>query len=262
AATPEWRFVRAMRKLISAHSRSTLGIRTPGGQVRSVEPMAVNSDGLSAFGSAPSVREAGRLGELGAPDIAYINHATEVLKDLNTFKQAVADAAGAQGLVLDMRGYPGGVNPRFTLPHLVSEPIQSPLFRIPTWRGPDLGGVDESQSSLPPNPSPSFLGPIVLLVGPAAVSASENTSMMLVGAQRVRVVGRRTAGTNGNITRLRLQGGIWFMYTGMEVLYPDRSPFHGIGIVPEVEVNPTVEDFAAGRDPELLKAIELLRAGG
>lgn len=85
--------------------------------------------------------------------------------------------------------------------------------------------------------------------------------MTLVGANRVRVVGRRTAGTNGNITRLRLQGGFWFYYTGMEVLYPDGSTFHGVGVVPEVEVVPSLEDLAAERDPELLKAIELLKSG-
>ena len=107
-----------------------------------------------------------------------------------------------------------------------------------------------------------FQGPIVLLVGPQTVSAAENLSMMLVGAHRVRVVGRRSAGTNGNVTRLWLPGGVSFTFTGMEVLFPDRSRFHGVGIVPDVEVVPTVEDLAAGRDPELLKAIELLGSGG
>jgi C-terminal processing protease CtpA/Prc len=48
----------------------------------------------------------------------------------------------------------------------------------------------------------------------------------------------------------------------MEVLYPDGSTFHGVGIVPEAEVAPTLEDLAAERDPELLKAIELLKQGG
>ena len=76
------------------------------------------------------------------------------------------------------------------------------------------------------------------------------------------VVGRNSAGTNGNVTRLWMPGGVTFTFTGMEVLFPDRSRFHGVGIVPDVEVVPTAEDLAEGRDPELLKAIELLGSGG
>jgi C-terminal processing protease CtpA/Prc len=51
------------------------------------------------------------------------------------------------------------------------------------------------------------------------------------------------------------------MFTGTEVRFPDRSTFHGVGIVPDVEVKPTASDLATGRDPELLKAIELLQSG-
>ncbi|WP_174259957.1 S41 family peptidase [Myxococcus xanthus] len=91
-------------------------------------------------------------------------------------------------------------------------------------------------------------------------SSQENFSTMLVGANRVRVVGQRSAGTNGNITKLVLPDGFRFMYTGMEVLRPDRPTFHGVGIVPDEEIVPTTEDFATGRDATLLKAIDVLQA--
>jgi C-terminal processing protease CtpA/Prc len=51
------------------------------------------------------------------------------------------------------------------------------------------------------------------------------------------------------------------MYTGMEVLFPDRARFHGVGIVPDIEVAPTAADIAEGRDPELLRAIHFLQTG-
>lgn len=260
AATPGWRFTRASRRLLELPARTVFGVRSPEGTMRFEEITPVSREAMSAFGSAPSVREAGRLGDLGASDLAYLNLATEVMKDFQSFRQALVDAQGARGLVVDMRGYPGGIgNHYMALQHLIPTAFKSPLFRKPTWQGPDLLDMTEEQHTFEPIATPSFHGPIALLVGPQAISAAENFSMMLVGANRVRVVGRRTAGTNGNITRLRLQGGFWFYFTGMEVLYPDGSTFHGVGIVPEVEVAPSLEDLAAERDPELLKAIELLK---
>lgn len=262
AATPGWRFTRASRRLIELPARTVFGVRSPNGTLRYEEIIPVSAQAMSAFGSAPSIREAGRLGELGAPDIAYLNLTTEVMKDFQSFQQALVDAQGARGLVVDMRGYPGGVGNHYVvLQHLIPTVFKSPLFRTPTWQGPDLLDTTEIQYTFEPIATPSFHGPIALLVGPQAISAAENFSTMLVGANRVRVVGRRTAGTNGNITRLRLQGGFWFYYTGMEVLYPDGSTFHGVGVVPEAEVAPSLEDLAAERDPELLKAIELLKSG-
>jgi C-terminal processing protease CtpA/Prc len=42
----------------------------------------------------------------------------------------------------------------------------------------------------------------------------------------------------------------------MRLLNPDETDVHGIGIVPDLVVTPTANQFANGDDPELLKAIE------
>ena len=51
---------------------------------------------------------------------------------------------------------------------------------------------------------------------------------------------------------------MWF--TGTRVLYGDGSRFQQIGIVPDVRVDPEVQDFVAGRDRVLEKAVEVLNA--
>jgi hypothetical protein len=66
----------------------------------------------------------------------------------------------------------------------------------------------------------------VLLVGPHAVSQAEHFSQMIAGAHRaVAIVGRTTAGTNGNITGVQLPGGWAITHTGMGVTNPDGSRF-------------------------------------
>jgi C-terminal processing protease CtpA/Prc len=89
------------------------------------------------------------------------------------------------------------------------------------------------------------------------VSAAENFATMLVDTSRVTVVGRQSAGTNGNITGVQLPGA--FAFTGMEVVHTDGSTFHGIGILPDVEVAPEAGDLRDGRDTTLEAAIAVLR---
>jgi carboxyl-terminal processing protease len=39
--------------------------------------------------------------------------------------------------------------------------------------------------------------------------------------------------------------------------FPDGSEFEGVGIKPDIEVHPTVEDLRSAKDPVLEKALEL-----
>ena len=48
------------------------------------------------------------------------------------------------------------------------------------------------------------------------------------------------------------------MFTGVETLHADGRRFHGIGKLPDVEVEPEALDFAKGRDRVLEAAIETL----
>ena len=44
----------------------------------------------------------------------------------------------------------------------------------------------------------------------------------------------------------------------MRLLNLDGSEFHGIGVVPDIEVTPTALEFAMGIDPELEEAVGFL----
>lgn len=261
AATPGYRFVVATWRLVELTGPVVLGLRGRDGAVRSVEVQPQAKDSLVKLGTAASHRAAGTLEDLGAPSLYYINLSNEVLTDLGRFSEELDKARSTRGLVLDMRGYPG-TNPYEVARHFFGSDVPTPVFRRPVWPGPQERVVDETQGSYTSNPTPLFDGPVVLLVAPQTISAAETLSTLMVQQRRARVVGRRTAGTNGNITELVLPGSVRFMFSGVEVLFPDHSTYHGVGIVPDVEAAPTVEDLATGRDTELLKAVELLQAGG
>ena len=88
------------------------------------------------------------------------------------------------------------------------------------------------------------------MVSNKSVSAAECFAQMLVPLENVTVVGQTSATTNGTITNAWLPGELQITWTGMDLKNLDGSDFHGIGIVPDVQVTPTAEDFAEGVDPE------------
>ena len=133
------------------------------------------------------------------------------------------------------------------------EPINGPSC---VARGEDTHPYEASYS--PIEVAPIYGGPAVLITDHQAVSFAEDFSMMIVGARRVRVVGRPTAGTTGSVTGMQLPGGFAFFLTGMEARWPDGSAFFGEGVVPDVLCTPTAADLAAGRDVFVEAAIATL----
>jgi C-terminal processing protease CtpA/Prc len=71
------------------------------------------------------------------------------------------------------------------------------------------------------------------------------------------IVGSTTAGQDGNINPFTLPGGYTFNYTGMRVFNLDGSRFIGVGIPPDVAVEPTIAGIRSGKDEVLDKAIAI-----
>lgn len=257
-ATLGYRLDVAARDLNVMQATTTYTVEAADGTTREqdIEPQPVE-----LYYEAPFVyhtRANGWLDDLGAAGVAYVNLDFEVSTDITEIKALISEAASADGLVIDMRGYPG-VNHYEVVEALSVDLYTSPWFDVWTWRGPFSATLDADQYEYPA--SGLYTGPLVVLTSPITVSAAENFSMMLVDRPDTTFVGRQSAGTNGNITGMRLPGGFYLMFTGMEVLFPDGGAFHGTGIVPDVEVIPTAQDYADGVDPELETAVELLLGG-
>ena len=103
-----------------------------------------------------------------------------------------------------------------------------------------------------------YTGPIALMVSPFSVSAAECFAQMLMELPNVTVVGQQSASTNGTVTNLWLPGNFQIYFTGMRLLNLDGSQFHTIGVVPDIHVEPGLQELADGRDPELEAALSVL----
>lgn len=274
--TPVEAWYHARRELVSAASEGyaldligrrvgrfsgtrTFTLEDPEGRTREVSltPLPAADPAWSAFDYSYTPRPSGRLTDLGAPGVLYLNLDGQVTPDAAAIAPHLDDIGAAEAVVADMRGYPAAFQTE-VVNALSGGAYQSPLFDIPVWEGPDDFSFF-TQQHISGQPTP--IGkPIVWLVSPRSVSAAENLSTSVVTLTDAHVMGRPSAATNGNITGVSLPGGFGATFTGMLVSFPDGSTFHGVGIVPDTVVAPTAADLRDGVDTVLEAALDHLDA--
>ena len=78
-------------------------------------------------------------------------------------------------------------------------------------------------------------------------------------AKDAMVIGSQSAGADGNVIPMfSLPGEILTTFTGLGVYYSDGGETQRIGIVPNLEIKPTIKGIREGRDEVLEKALELI----
>lgn len=184
--------------------------------------------------------------------------------DMDTIQGRIDEFAVARGMVFDMRGYPQGGNQRI-LQHLSQQTLRSARWQVPQFIYPDqehVASYDTTGRWTMPPLTPSFTGEIGFLTDERAISYAESIMGIVEHYELGEIVGRPTAGANGNINPLSLPGGYRVMWTGMRVVKHDGSPHHIVGIEPTVPVERTIEGVSEGRDEDLEKALDVIRTSG
>jgi C-terminal processing protease CtpA/Prc len=100
---------------------------------------------------------------------------------------------------------------------------------------------------------------MVVLTGHETASSAENFLVSIDSIKRATVVGQRTFGSTGQPLSFELPGGGKARICTKRNTYPDGRDIVGVGIIPDIEVNPTKEDRISGRDVVLEKALEVLK---
>ncbi|MCS7051614.1 MAG: S41 family peptidase, partial [Thermomicrobium sp.] len=137
--------------------------------------------------------------------------------------------SGIRGLVLDLRGNPGG---------LVDEAVSvSGLFLPPetvVFRSRDRSG-NETTYRTKPDVQPTTL-PLVVLVDGDSASAAEIVAGALQDYRRATIVGQRTFGTGTVLVEFRLQDGSALLIGTQLWVTPNGRIIWRNGIEPDVPV--------------------------
>lgn len=166
-----------------------------------------------------------------------------------------------KAIIFDMRGYPNGVAWAIASRLTEKEP-NAALFETPLvgHNLPEDSGFAGFFQKIQPTPPGKWIyrGKTIMLIDERAASQAEHTGMLLRAANGTKFVGSRTTGVNGEITTLTLPGAITVGFTGQAVKFPDGAQLQKIGLVPDVEVQPTIKGIRENRDEILEKAVQFV----
>ncbi len=161
-------------------------------------------------------------------------------------RQATFDCRNCRGMIVDLRRNPGGI-------------------------GALAGGlagwfVDQSQSlgtsffrntqlKIMANPRPgAFLGKLAILIDAQSASTSEIFAGGMKDLRRARIFGRRSAGMALPSAIEKLPTGDGFQYTTANYISAGGKPLEGLGVEPDVLIEPTRQQLLKGIDATRLAA--------
>jgi len=168
-----------------------------------------------------------------------------------------------KNLIIDLRGYPRTDQSHLLLNYLFPEDTTKWLCGREIYL-PDFKYFTEecnghrNRSFISDNPLKTNN---VLLVDERSVSNAEMFSQVIKHYKLATIIGRTTAGANGNRNDIDLLNDFQISFTGLKVINPDGSRFHAIGVLPDIIVNETSEDLKNGKDVYIEKAMEVFKGG-
>jgi len=187
-----------------------------------------------------------------ATDIAYIRIFSFTSRTPDELQAAIeeAEANGATGILLDVRGNPGG---------LLVETIQvSDMFLDEGVIVTEVGR-DGNEQTASARAGQSTRLPVVILQDEFSASGSELLAAALQENDRAIILGTNSfgKGTVNHVRELSNGGAVYISIARW--LTPDRNLIEGLGVTPDIVVEFTIEDIDAGRDVQAERGIDALR---
>jgi len=189
-------------------------------------------------------------------DIGYIRLTSFDKVSTDDFKQHLSqlEDKGVKGIILDLRGNPGG---------LLN--VSTEIADLLLGEGTIVYTQDKNGRRNYSYSDKDYMDlPLVVLINEGSASASEILAGAIKDNERATLVGTTTFG-KGVVQTLRdLPDGTGLKVTISEYFTPNGLNIHGIGITPDVEVqlNEEVENIGIdylNEDNQLQKALEILR---
>ena len=109
-------------------------------------------------------------------------------------------------------------------------------------------------------PRPFNEGKIAILVNEATQSSGEFLAMRFRVCRNVKVFGSTTAGADGNVVEFAMPGGLKTRISGFGVYTPNRKETQRVGIIPDVRVQPMLDDIRQGKDRIMETATKWIKA--
>lgn len=239
---------RSIRRRLLGPENTAVAVDIVGadGKPQHVElPRATPPGDLVSFANLPPMRVVfeSRALESGAGYIR-LNVFLDPAKVMPEFEEALKRFDRAPGVILDLRGNPGGIG-------VMAMGIAG--FFI-DQEGLKLGEMKMREMTIRfavfPRPH-TFRGKLAILVDETSASTSEILAQGLRDLGRARIFGTRTAGAALPSDIIRLPNGDGFQYAQASYVSEKGRVLEGNGVMPDEEVHQTEADLESSRDPVL-----------
>jgi carboxyl-terminal processing protease len=171
------------------------------------------------------------------------------------FQLAVDEHRSAAGIVVDLRGNPGGLAAMMMgiAGHFVPEPKSLGTMRS---RDNELRfTVNPRRVNASGERVEIYSGPVAILVDGLSGSASECFTGGMQSLRRVRVFGERSMGAALPSQFDKLPNGDVFIHATADFVTADGTRLEGRGVMPDEAVALSRQELLAGRDPALEAAL-------
>jgi carboxyl-terminal processing protease len=271
--TPTQQYFERSRKYISASSDRDAGVSFFDTPVLFPKSFTLTLDGARRVTidrahdkkEAPSTTTEGRL--LANGSVAYIR--VPVFRGIATQSQALdylKQYHEAKALILDVRGNPGLGDSEVLQRSLMTKPYQSWIEHTAVKGGvllrhhgnayPESAQLTTADAIVNSRDA-VYTGRLMLLIDRGCVCACEDFVMPFRFNKRAELVGETTAGSYSSTNFTQFENGMMLNIASVRHTFPDGSRFEGVGIAPDVEIQPTIEDLKAGRDVVLERAVSI-----
>ena len=171
-----------------------------------------------------------------------------------------------KGLIVDLRNYPSTPIVYELAEYLIPTEKEFFIVSVPNraipgefyYSVPFVSGKPKGTNNGMPDDG-IYMGKVVIIINEHTISQGETTVMSLRNTPGSIVLGRPSAGANGDRICFTLPGDIKTIISGFGVFYPDKEPIQRTGVQPDIYVEPTIEGIREGRDEFIEKAIELIK---
>lgn len=186
-------------------------------------------------------------------NIGYINLGLLQPQQTDRYLNKLKDT---KAIIFDVRNYPNGTM------YSIANFLNADKRPFAKFTNPDLSYPGIYHYTAPyfcgkKNNAP-YTGKVILLFNETSQSHAEFTLMALQTAPNVISIGSQTSGADGNVSLITFPGNYKTYMTAIGVYYPDGRETQRVGIVPDIEIKPTIEGLKLKRDEVLEKAIEVI----
>lgn len=264
--TDMWKMIYFYRQL-NPQSRLNLSLRSPNGETRdvSVDAKVTQLKTVINLGNDWDFNEAVREGDRGRSTDRHMfkSFGGAVIWKLPTFAfdpaqvdSLMANIAGRQTLILDLRGNPGG--------YVVTLEKLTGYFFEKDIKIADLKGRKPMKPQMAKSEgSKVFKGKLIVLIDSSSGSAAEIFARLVQLENRGVVLGDVSAGAVMQSRSFGLDAGsstvvpYGVSVTNADVIMSDGKSIEHVGVQPNEKIVPTGADLAARRDPVMSRALAL-----